>query len=67
MLVVMQRVHISPGKALCRFCGSNISMNRLSTHIAKEHPRPGQRDMAPTLIRTLKVPLQTTSAARRPT
>jgi hypothetical protein len=66
MLVVMQRVHISPGKALCRFCGRNISMNRLSTHIAKEHPRPGQRDMAPTLVRTVKAAAPIAAAARRP-
>jgi hypothetical protein len=45
----MQRIHISPGKALCRFCGQQISTNRLSTHIAKEHPRPGPIDMSPTL------------------
>jgi hypothetical protein len=50
----MQRVHISPGKALCRFCGEQISQNRLSTHIAKEHPRPGRTDMTPTLVRTRK-------------
>jgi hypothetical protein len=47
----MQRVHISPGKALCRFCGEQISTNRLSTHIAKEHPRPARSDMSPTLVR----------------
>jgi len=50
----MQRVHISPGKALCRFCGEQISQNRLSTHIAKEHPRPGRADMTPTLVRKPK-------------
>lgn len=47
----MQRVHISPGKALCRFCGEQIPTNRLSTHIAKEHARPGPTDMTPTLVR----------------
>ena len=47
----MQSVQISPGKALCRFCGEQVSMNRLSTHIAKEHPRPGQIDMSPRLVR----------------
>lgn len=47
----MQHFHISPGKALCRFCGEQVSMNRLSTHIAKEHPRPGRTDMSPTLVR----------------
>jgi hypothetical protein len=47
----VQRVHISPGKALCRFCGEQVSTNRLSTHIAKEHPRTKLTDMAPTLVR----------------
>jgi hypothetical protein len=46
----MQRVHISPGKALCRFCGQQVSTNRLSTHIAKEHPRPARTDLSPTLV-----------------
>jgi hypothetical protein len=62
----MQRVHISPGKALCRFCGINISMNRLSTHIAKEHSLPGQRDMAPTLVRGRKPLPRALPVARRP-
>jgi hypothetical protein len=48
----MQRVHISPGKALCRFCGQQIATNSLSTHIAKVHPRPGRVDLSPTLVRT---------------
>lgn len=47
----MLQVFISPGKALCRFCGEHVSVNRLSTHIAKEHPRPGLPDMSPTLVR----------------
>jgi hypothetical protein len=47
----MQRVHLSPGKALCRFCGKQVAMNSLSTHIAKEHRRP-TRDMSPALVRT---------------
>jgi hypothetical protein len=45
----MQRVHIGTGKALCRFCGEQISTNQLSVHIAKEHPRK-RTDMAPTLV-----------------
>jgi hypothetical protein len=44
----MQRVHISPGKALCRFCGEQIPTNSLSVHIAKTHRRP-TRDMSPSL------------------
>ncbi len=51
MLIGMQRVQFSAGKALCRFCGEQVSTNRLSIHIAKEHPRPGQIDMSPTLVR----------------
>jgi hypothetical protein len=47
----MQRVYMSAGKALCRFCGEQVSTNRLSTHIAKEHPRPGPVDQSPTLVR----------------
>ena len=50
----MQRVHISPGKALCRFCGKQIAMNSLSTHIAKAHPRPGPVDTSPSLVRKKK-------------
>jgi hypothetical protein len=46
----MQRVYLSSGKALCRFCGEQISTNRLSVHIAREHPRPTRTDMAPTLV-----------------
>ncbi len=60
MLAVMQRLHISPGKALCRFCGNQVSMNRLSTHIAKEHSLPGQREMTPTLVRRPKAPRRRT-------
>ncbi len=57
----MQRLHISPGKALCRFCGEQISMNRLSTHIAKAHPRPRRDDLSPTLVRK-----RAASTPRRP-
>ena len=46
----MQRVHLSAGKALCRFCGEQVSTNRLSVHIAKTHPRPARSDMSPTLV-----------------
>jgi len=52
----MQRHHISAGKALCRFCGERIPTNRLSTHIAKEHARPGPANMAPTLVRKRAAP-----------
>jgi hypothetical protein len=57
----MQRVQFSAGKALCRFCGEEVSTNRLSIHIAKEHPRPERIDMSPTLVR--KEP----AARKRPT
>jgi hypothetical protein len=49
MLVAMQSVQFSAGKAQCRFCGAQISTNRLSIHIAKEHPRAA-RDMSPVLV-----------------
>ena len=51
MLLPVQRVHISPGKALCRFCGEQVATNRLSTHIARKHPRPGRVNLSPTLVR----------------
>jgi hypothetical protein len=57
----MQRVHLSPGKALCRFCGELIAMNRLSTHIAKAHPRPARVDTSPSLVRK-----RPATAKRRP-
>lgn len=47
----MQRVYLSPGKTACRFCGEQVSVNRLSEHIAKEHPRPKKADMSPLLVR----------------
>ena len=56
----MQRIHISPGKALCRYCGVQVGMNDLSSHIAKEHPRPARADMTPTLVRKRR-------AAKKPT
>jgi hypothetical protein len=46
----MQHLYISSGKALCRFCGEQVSTNRLSVHIAKEHPRPERTNMSPTLV-----------------
>ena len=47
----MRSVYISPGKALCRFCGEQIPMNGLSTHIAKKHARPKQKNTSPKLVR----------------
>jgi hypothetical protein len=46
----MQRIHSSDGKALCRYCGEQILINRLSLHIARAHPRPAPIDMTPTLV-----------------
>lgn len=56
----MQRVNISAGKALCRFCGEQVSTNRLSLHIAREHPRPARTERSPTLVR------KATATPRRP-
>jgi len=47
----MQRVQLSPGMALCRFCGEQVSTNRLSTLIAKEHSRLARSDMSATLVK----------------
>jgi hypothetical protein len=44
-------MNFSPGKALCRFCGEQIPMNTLSTHIARKHPRPRRTDTTPVLVR----------------
>ncbi|HKW02114.1 MAG TPA: hypothetical protein VJN96_19990 [Vicinamibacterales bacterium] len=52
----MQNVYISPGKALCRFCGEQVSMNALSTHIAQKHARPKQKNTAPKLVRKPAAP-----------
>ena len=46
----MKRTHPSDGKALCRYCGEHIAINRLSLHIARAHPRPGPTDTTPTLV-----------------
>ena len=47
----MQRINLSAGKAQCRFCGEHVSINRLSIHIAKEHPRPAAISLSPILVR----------------
>jgi hypothetical protein len=46
----MQRTHLSDGETLCRYCGERVTINRLSLHIAKAHPRPAPTDMTPTLV-----------------
>ena len=52
----MQNIYISSGKALCRFCGEQISTNSLSAHIGRVHPRPGPTDMSPTLRKRPSAP-----------
>jgi hypothetical protein len=47
---------ISDGKALCRYCGEHVTINRLSIHIANAHPRPAPTDMTPTLVPKPGVP-----------
>ena len=47
----MQRVYISPGKTVCRFCGEQVSTNSVSIHIAKKHRRASKTDLSPTLVR----------------
>ena len=52
MLWGMRHVHISPGKALCRFCGERVATNSLSTHIARALILVlAWSDMSPTLVR----------------
>jgi len=47
----MQQVYVSSGVADCQYCGERIAVNRLSAHIAKDHPRPAAGDMSPKLVR----------------
>jgi hypothetical protein len=51
MVLNMQQVHFSSGVAHCQYCGEKIAVNRLSAHIAKDHPRPAIGDMSPKLVR----------------
>jgi hypothetical protein len=46
----MQRANPLAGKTQCRYCGEQISIKSLSTHILTQHARPAQ-SMAPTLIK----------------
>ena len=46
----MQPTPLPDGKALCRYCGEHVAINRLSLHIAKAHPRPAPVDLTPTLV-----------------
>jgi hypothetical protein len=48
----MQRVHISSGKSFCRPWRERVATNRLSTHIATEHPHSYRNDTSPMLART---------------
>ena len=47
----MQQVHFSCGNTQCQYCGETVVVTRLSTHIAKAHPRPVAADMSPKLVR----------------
>lgn len=47
----MQRAYASPGKTQCRYCGEQIAINKLSTHILKSHRLSVKSDLAPTLVR----------------
>jgi hypothetical protein len=46
----MQRVNGLAGKTQCRYCGEQISIKSLSTHILKQHARPAS-SMVPTLVK----------------
>jgi hypothetical protein len=52
--VLMQRIHLGTGVALCRFCGQTVPTNRLSTHIASEHPRQKSKNLRPRLVKRPK-------------
>ncbi len=47
----MQRVYASSGKAQCRYCGEQISINALSTHITKSHRLSVRSSLSPTLVK----------------
>jgi hypothetical protein len=47
----MQQVQFSSGNTQCQYCGETVVVTRLSTHIAKAHPRPVAASMAPKLVR----------------
>jgi hypothetical protein len=47
----MQQIHFSCGNTQCQYCGETVVVTRLSTHIAKAHPRPVAGNMSPKLVR----------------
>ena len=51
MIPLMQQVNLSSGVAYCQYCGAKVAVNRLSTHISADHPRPAAADMSPKLVR----------------
>lgn len=52
----MQRVYASSSKAPCRYCGEQISINSMSLHIARQHPRPARVALVPKLIKKPAAP-----------
>jgi len=54
----MQSVYASPGKTQCRYCGEQIAINKLSTHILDSHRLSVKSNLSPTLVR------RTTGAAK---
>jgi hypothetical protein len=47
----MQRTYPSPGKTQCRYCGEQVLINSLSTHILKSHRLSVRSSMKPTLVK----------------
>jgi hypothetical protein len=52
----MQRVYASSSKAPCRYCGEPISINSMSLHIVRQHPRPARVALVPKLVKKAAVP-----------
>jgi hypothetical protein len=47
----MQRAYMSPGKTQCRYCGEQVLINHLTTHILKNHRLSVRSNMSPTLVK----------------
>ena len=47
----MQRAYTSPGKTQCRYCGEQVLINSLTTHILKNHRLSVRSNMTPSLVK----------------
>jgi hypothetical protein len=47
----MRQVYVASGVADCQYWGEKVAVDRLLSHIAKDHPRPAAGVMSPKLVR----------------